>query len=95
MRGQPGCYLLKPLSYPRFLQATQHLLENVNSQRATDAELPPLPAGSSPNFTFVKVDNKLVRADFADVYYVGALGNHVLPRHGPQQAHRAQRNARY
>ncbi len=71
-------YLLKPLSYPRFLQAAQKVLENVNTQRDADAdELPALPAGSSPDFTFVKVDNKLVRVSFADVYYVEALGDYV------------------
>ena len=69
-------YLLKPLSYARFLQAAQKVLENVNAQRATPTT-PARPAGSTPDFTFVKVDNKLVRVDFADVYYVEALGDYV------------------
>ena len=68
-------YLLKPLSYARFLQAAQKVLENVNAQRAADD--PGAAAGSTPDFTFVKADNKLVRVDFADVYYVEALGDYV------------------
>lgn len=71
-------YLLKPLSYPRFLQAAQKVLEAVAARR-TAANDPDglLPAGSNAEFTFVKVDNKLVRVDFADVFYVEALGDYV------------------
>jgi two-component system LytT family response regulator len=71
-------YLLKPLSYPRFLQAAQKVLENITSQRAasSDADMV-LPAGSNAEFTFVKVDTKLVRVDFADVFFVEALGDYV------------------
>jgi len=66
-------YLLKPLSYPRFLQAANKVLENVNTQRAES----PAPTGHEAEFTFVKVDNKLVRVDFAEVLYVEALGDYV------------------
>lgn len=71
-------YLLKPLSYPRFLQAANKVLEAINNQRTSEItdELTP-PPGSNPEFTFVKVDNKLVRVDFADVFYVEALGDYV------------------
>lgn len=70
-------YLLKPLSYARFLQAAQKVLETIRMQRAV-ADGPGVPAaGSSADFTFVKVDNKLVRVDFAEVYYVEALGDYV------------------
>lgn len=70
-------YLLKPLSYPRFLQAANKVLETLTAQRAAPAELElPLPA-SNADFTFVKVDNKLVRVDFGDIFYVEALGDYV------------------
>ncbi|GAA4499813.1 LytTR family DNA-binding domain-containing protein [Hymenobacter ginsengisoli] len=69
-------YLLKPLSYPRFLQAAQKVLETITSQRAALSEADQLPTGNT-EFTFVKVDNKLVRVDFADVLYVEALGDYV------------------
>ena len=71
-------YLLKPLSYPRFLQAAQKVLDAIIAQRtAADHDADALPAGTNPEFTFVKVDNKLVRVDFADIYYVEALGDYV------------------
>ena len=68
-------YLLKPLSYSRFLQAAQKVLDTLTSQRQIDEAVE---AASNPaEFTFVKVDNKLVRVDFADVHYVEALGDYV------------------
>lgn len=70
-------YLLKPVSYPRFLQAAQKVLEAVTAQRAALADSDLLPASGNTEFTFVKVDNKLVRVDFAEVLYVEALGDYV------------------
>ncbi|MDO7885212.1 LytR/AlgR family response regulator transcription factor [Hymenobacter cheonanensis] len=70
-------YLLKPLSYPRFLQAAQKVLETITTQRTAPSEFDGLVPASSAEFTFVKVDNKLVRVDFADVFYVEALGDYV------------------
>ena len=73
-------YLLKPISYPRFLQAAQKAQDAIVAQRATaeaDAGGPAAMAGSQAEFTFVKVDTKLVRVDFPDVCYVEALGDYV------------------
>ena len=70
-------YLLKPLSYPRFLQAANKVLENINAQRTAEEADAPTPTGPGAEFTFVKVDNKLVRVDFADVFYVEALGDYI------------------
>jgi two-component system LytT family response regulator len=72
-------YLLKPLSYPRFLQAAQKVLENIAAERAAEADLigsAPVSA-AEPDFTFVKMDTKLVRVDFKEVQYVEALGDYV------------------
>ncbi len=70
-------YLLKPLSYPRFLQAANKVLENITTQRAADEADTAVATSSNTEYTFVKVDNKLVRVDFADVLYVEALGDYV------------------
>jgi two-component system LytT family response regulator len=70
-------YLLKPLSYPRFLQAANKVLENINAQRAAGETDAHLTNSHDAEFTFVKVDNKLMRVDFADVLYVEALGDYV------------------
>ncbi len=70
-------YLLKPLSYPRFLQAANKVLENITTQRAADEADATVAPSTNAEYTFVKVDNKLVRVDFADVLYVEALGDYV------------------
>jgi two-component system LytT family response regulator len=72
-------YLLKPLSYPRFLQAAQKVLENITAERAAEADSmgPASSSTTEPDFTFVKMDTKLVRVDFKEVQYVEALGDYV------------------
>ena len=72
-------YLLKPITYPRFLQAANKVLDALTAQRlaATGADDAPAPPGAPAGFTFVKVDSKLVRVDFADVHYIEALGDYV------------------
>ena len=70
-------YLVKPVSYARFLQAAQKALEMTERRAAAtspDAIQAPDP---DADFTFVKVDNKLVRVGFDDVRYVEALGDYV------------------
>ncbi|OUJ75344.1 LytR/AlgR family response regulator transcription factor [Hymenobacter crusticola] len=66
-------YLIKPVSYARFLKAAQKALE-MQSQRA-DVESPAPP--SDIDYTFVKVDTKLVKVPFQEVRYVEALGDYV------------------
>ncbi|MDO7850191.1 LytR/AlgR family response regulator transcription factor [Hymenobacter convexus] len=68
-------YLVKPVSYARFLQAAQKALEMTERQASAGAEN--IEAAANNEFTFVKVDNKLVRVSFADVRYVEALGDYV------------------
>jgi len=69
-------YLVKPVSYARFLQAAQKALEAAERQATTSTDAIQTTAPDA-NFTFVKVDNKLVRVDFDDVRYVEALGDYV------------------
>lgn len=69
-------YLVKPVSYPRFLQAAQKVLDTTERTAATANEAIETSAPDA-DFTFVKVDNKLVRVNFDDVRYVEALGDYV------------------
>ncbi|WBA40426.1 LytR/AlgR family response regulator transcription factor [Hymenobacter canadensis] len=66
-------YLVKPISYARFLKAAQRALE-LSSAR-TDPE--PATATETADFTFMKVDTKLVKVIFDEVRYVEALGDYV------------------
>ena len=71
-------YLVKPLSYPRFLQAAQKARGMVQRSPAPAPEAEAIQTpGLNASFTFIKVDNKLVRVAFDDVHYVEALGDYV------------------
>ncbi|WP_210513782.1 LytR/AlgR family response regulator transcription factor [Hymenobacter terricola] len=68
-------YLVKPISYARFLQAAQKALEMAQRPPAGADAIEAAAPGA--DFTFVKVDNKLVRVGFDEVRYVEALGDYV------------------
>ena len=69
-------YLVKPVSYARFLQAAQKALEAAQRQSTAGSDAIEAPAPDA-DFTFVKADNKLVRVGFDEVRYVEALGDYV------------------
>jgi len=64
-------YLVKPVSYARFLKAAQKALDIVAGRG------PATPPEADADFTFVKVDTKLVKVLFDEVRYVEALGDYV------------------
>ncbi|MBC6696878.1 LytR/AlgR family response regulator transcription factor [Hymenobacter puniceus] len=68
-------YLVKPISYARFLKASQRALELAATR--TDSEPAPVASTDTVEFTFMKVDTKLVKVIFDEVRYVEALGDYV------------------
>ena len=64
-------YLLKPISFPRFLSAAMKAKEYylIRNQNAS--------IGTSPAYFFIKADNKLVKIDYDEILYVEALQNYV------------------
>ncbi|HLK98074.1 MAG TPA: LytTR family DNA-binding domain-containing protein [Hymenobacter sp.] len=72
-------YLVKPISYGRFLKAAQRALELFEARPAPEPAAPAIPAtpADTSDFTFVKVDTKLVKVIFDEVRYVEALGDYV------------------
>lgn len=61
-------YLVKPVKYPRFLIAVQ---------KALDRARPRPVSGQAADYTFIKVEQKLVKVPFADIQYIEALGDYV------------------
>ncbi len=57
-------YLLKPISYERFIKAVQKIP-------------PPVTAPASPGYFFVKSEYKLIRVEYADIIYLEALRDYV------------------
>lgn len=66
-------YLVKPISYARFLKAAQRALELATTRTEPEAATAP----ETADFTFMKVDTKLVKVIFDEVRYVEALGDYV------------------
>ncbi|MDQ4139147.1 MAG: LytTR family DNA-binding domain-containing protein [Bacteroidota bacterium] len=61
-------YLVKPITYPRFLIAAQKAYDRLNQRQQTT---------TSADFTFVKVEQKLIKIYFSDIQYIEALGDYV------------------
>ncbi len=57
-------YLLKPISQERFLKAVNRLFEVTASSEA-------------PDHVYLKVDGKMVKVVFDDIYYIEGLNNYV------------------
>jgi DNA-binding LytR/AlgR family response regulator len=65
-------YLVKPVSFERFLKAAMKAKEFYEMREKNLTE-----ASSSPYF-FVKADNKVVKIVFEDILYIEALQNYVV-----------------
>lgn len=69
-------YLVKPITYARFLKAAQKAREAVDKQLLDNGDHEATPAPDA-DFTFMKVDNKLVKIPFGEVLYIEALGDYI------------------
>lgn len=68
-------YLLKPITFDRFLKAVDKATQRINAPVQQTVEKP---AGESgPDFVFVKDGTKLVKINFDDILYVEGLKDYV------------------
>ena len=70
-------YLLKPITFERFLKAVNKVSQRLN----TSQEIPtkePLESGPPINFIFVKDGTKLVKIFFDDILYIEGLKDYVI-----------------
>ncbi len=75
-------YILKPITYNRFLEAAGRAREAVAEQQEGGHEAPPpLPEEErrqyDQEFIFVKCDYRMVRVDTASILYLKGLGDYV------------------
>jgi len=71
-------YLLKPFAFPRFVQATEKVLNhNSPNQQSTPHE--------NDDFIMVKSDKKLTKVFFNDITYVEAYGNYIFIHCGQER----------
>ena len=72
-------YLLKPISFDRFVKAANKAIDQINLKRAGSAA-PTATADTEDDFIFVKADKKLVKINFADIIYIEGLKDYVIIR---------------
>ena len=67
-------YLVKPISFDRFLKAALKAKEFYEVRQKNKTETT---SGTTPEYFFIKADNKLVKILFEDILFVEALQNYV------------------
>jgi DNA-binding LytR/AlgR family response regulator len=65
-------YLVKPVSFDRFLKAAMKAKEMIGRTGVAGS-----PSGASEEYVFIKADNKLVKIFYHDILFVEALQNYV------------------
>ena len=85
-------YLLKPITFERFLKAVEKAAQRLNTglqgptseKEVLEAPKPSTPTEVPPSFIFVKDGTKMVKVRLADIQYVEGLKDYVV-LHTPQQ----------
>ena len=65
-------YLLKPVSFDRFLKSAEKALR-LSDKSSKEVALPL----SNPDFIFVRADNKIIKINFNDILYIEGLKNYI------------------
>ncbi|HEY0654488.1 MAG TPA: LytTR family DNA-binding domain-containing protein [Chryseosolibacter sp.] len=68
-------YLLKPITFDRFLKAVEKASQRINAPAPQMIERPA--SDAAPDFVFVKDGTKLVKINFDDILYVEGLKDYV------------------
>jgi len=63
-------YVVKPVSFPRFLKAVNKALVVINSR-------PAVPVAPEPQFLFVKEGHSLCRVLFDEIYYIEGMKDYI------------------
>lgn len=66
-------YLLKPISFDRFLKSVNKVIDKINTKRQEKET-------ASEDFFFVKADKKLVKVNFNEILYIEGLKDYVIIR---------------
>lgn len=72
-------YLLKPISFDRFIKAANKAINQISLKRQVGAA-PVATADHEDDFIFVKADKKLVKVNFDEIIYIEGLKDYVIIR---------------
>ena len=64
-------YLLKPISFERFLKAVNKAIEKLNASTSQNNN------PGKPSFIFLKADKKLHQVDLNSIHYIEAIGDYM------------------
>ncbi|MBN9299251.1 MAG: response regulator transcription factor [Filimonas sp.] len=67
-------YLLKPISFERFLKAINKVTAKLTASQTTTAATP---ATNAPDYFFVKEDSKQIKVKYADIYFLEGMKDYV------------------
>lgn len=72
-------YLLKPISFARFLRGVNKVYERIqNEKNTTDSAHPQVvvPAAAEPGYFFVKTETRMEKVSFDDILYVEGMSDY-------------------
>lgn len=70
-------YLLKPVSFDRFLKASNKAIEKFNKERISTIQID---SALEEDFFFVKSDKKMMKVFYNDILYIEGLKDYVIIR---------------
>ncbi len=70
-------YLLKPVSFERFLKAVNKVSDRIKNKKSEISDILPDPVD---DHIFVKADKRLVKINFEDIIYIEGLKDYVIVR---------------
>jgi DNA-binding LytR/AlgR family response regulator len=80
-------YLVKPIPFTRFLKSINKLSQKFISDKSTELSQPI----AEKSFIFLKVDKKLIKIKFEDIYFIESLKDYikVFTKSGDYLAHKS------
>jgi len=80
-------YLVKPIPFTRFLKSINKLSQKIMNDQSTEVSQP----SSDKSFIFLKVDKKLIKIKFEDIYFIESLKDYikVFTKSGDYLAHKS------
>lgn len=74
-------YLLKPISFERFIKAVNKATDQIELKRGSGTAAPVVNTdATATDFIFVKADKKLVKIHYGDIIYIEGLKDYVIIR---------------
>jgi DNA-binding LytR/AlgR family response regulator len=80
-------YLVKPVPFTRFLKSINKLSQKMMTEQLTEVTQP----STEKSFIFLKVDKKLIKIKFEDIYFIESLKDYIMvfTRSGDYLAHKS------